>query len=1789
MENHQRQIAYERGEMAVGKSMNTWLGGMSKWENDINTQGRDAYIEKMKLYKERVAAKEKAKLTEEVISNSGWPNASPVPQNDSDVSSDDGYNGKTEASEPEVKYNRNDEDFHSLSNHFKPLYPMSSRSSVNSEWSRLDPKTYQSYTAGILHSSGKSERFLRLQKYFSVLERIADIEKKTGISKTTLDTSVAQEYFAKYDIQNLEELQWLYQELNEAQKNDEFLYDLKKLVAFQWKPERDYGLLYKQKSLGDLRQVYEQEDNDDDLADSGIGHFSLHDSLVFQNKSEMPRMANSIEEYSAPVGDICVTNIPKPNNNYEIYVESKTEEQNKENSETALHIRSISAPYLEPLEKSLSLNHKRSDSSKGSKFSRDWSTCKQDNGKPIVAEKSLIQRTSPQAGSGLSTHQGIGLVTESDRSTSQETSYKSENDIRCNIGTGQQTGSDARFVMRCSPQTRNSIKSFTGTGGFTSAGYLDTTVSSSFPTSTLSTVNSKSQYVSASAATLQPPVHSSIYVKKSFQQQQPCRVDVAVELYGNDSNMAPLTNTTNMFLQTPDPISSVTTQKPGINALIPTIATNSGRSTEDQPHDGFSCDSTILSGNINVIPFANRELRENEVKHPESCKDAKRRPVNVRETGSGVRHGFRYGVDQSNIADIRSTISMFEQMEVEQKPEMSSSVGIIDVNDKNSSCVRSDLHYMNESQILPSHPGCRNESREAGSYFEPTLRIKVSEKSEEKNYSKKFIFDSVCDKTNPSAPQIVKDESFRLQYSVITTQSAAKTTSINSSVCQNEKIPKFKIRNLRELAQGNDFSQGRFYTSIGDAPKTPWRKLEPIVQDSKEVKVQMTNDDPWLFPKRSFSTPSLGITKDIFADDSEDSEGTTSPKGSQQEWKRDDINPSDSVSVRSSNSSTETFIVKSSDEDSFPGSPGQRQSRQKYWTGSHDSFEKSRSAPDLVEEISEPSRPRSAKSYMNIPGESPDLQVQSHSIPRTVSGSLNDIFRQYGEERQFSQRILDQETHIVEDYNDEDDGSGIKVSEESDSMYYKYKEGDSDSSDAYFPPKRIFKNGTSGNTYRREIPNVKEKSPSIVGKMTLEYIHGIGSEQDKSKDGRSDSVIPHSMQRNDDKFRYNKDGNSHEMIIPPPREYQTENHIPPDVPPYPENSYFKKYLTLPWTKRKHMIRKPSSTKGESRTSATKISDQRPPKSPRTTRRFQGGIHSEKQDEQATSSPQTTSPYQPIKMFEINHQPIQTADTRFNKFNEQPVSKSETYVQISQPEYRNGPIPIHSPQPRDLPKVPALPSPKYLRPRSRLSAAEQLGVKSPPPIKSNGAFRHQTSDVPRIPLSPEKERRRKEEEEAYRRRRLEQLYEDERNRKISQQEADYQARKHSDYFFSPTSPSSHSDVPSQKSPIPQDRFDEPLGNYGVPPERRRGFQIQGKAKAIYNFTAQNPRELSFKKGDIIYLTRQIDKNWFEGERHGRLGIFPVNYIEVITSIEAAQSAARQAEGQARAKYNFNAQTSVELSLKKGEFVTLLRRVDENWYEGRIGNRQGIFPILYIDVIQEPSTPLVTPAPSVITTPMTGRGTPEMLSPVNYEAPTPPPQPSPSAYPSRAPEMAYGLQGRYSSSPGRGAPHGQFSPPSDGYYSSGRQDHVSPQRFNGIQSQRQYDSMSKLMNGSTHHLPTKVDTSTSSLRTKPSSSSVLKDTTPALSITAKSTSVPNINMSRSYPGYPVTKPKAQDDDLATSRYRAVYAYRPQNEDELELLEDDEVYVMEKCDDGWYVGTSIRTGMFGTFPGNYVQKIQ
>ena len=66
---------------------------------------------------------------------------------------------------------------------------------------------------------------------------------------------------------------------------------------------------------------------------------------------------------------------------------------------------------------------------------------------------------------------------------------------------------------------------------------------------------------------------------------------------------------------------------------------------------------------------------------------------------------------------------------------------------------------------------------------------------------------------------------------------------------------------------------------------------------------------------------------------------------------------------------------------------------------------------------------------------------------------------------------------------------------------------------------------------------------------------------------------------------------------------------------------------------------------------------------------------------------------------------------------------------------------------------------------------------------------------------------------------------------------------------------------------------------------------------------------------------------------------------------------------------------------------------------------------------------------------------------------------------------------------------------------------------------------------------------------------------------------------------TSPVSVDYGQVIGSYVALYAYEANNDDELDLMPGDVVKVVETCDDGWYVGTCQRTGVFGTFPGNYV----
>lgn len=54
------------------------------------------------------------------------------------------------------------------------------------------------------------------------------------------------------------------------------------------------------------------------------------------------------------------------------------------------------------------------------------------------------------------------------------------------------------------------------------------------------------------------------------------------------------------------------------------------------------------------------------------------------------------------------------------------------------------------------------------------------------------------------------------------------------------------------------------------------------------------------------------------------------------------------------------------------------------------------------------------------------------------------------------------------------------------------------------------------------------------------------------------------------------------------------------------------------------------------------------------------------------------------------------------------------------------------------------------------------------------------------------------------------------------------------------------------------------------------------RALYDYTAQDYDEVSFRDGDIIQNVQPIDEGWMYGtvQRTGRSGMLPANYVEGI---------------------------------------------------------------------------------------------------------------------------------------------------------------------------------------------------------------------------------------------------------------------------------------------------------------------
>lgn len=176
-----------------------------------------------------------------------------------------------------------------------------------------------------------------------------------------------------------------------------------------------------------------------------------------------------------------------------------------------------------------------------------------------------------------------------------------------------------------------------------------------------------------------------------------------------------------------------------------------------------------------------------------------------------------------------------------------------------------------------------------------------------------------------------------------------------------------------------------------------------------------------------------------------------------------------------------------------------------------------------------------------------------------------------------------------------------------------------------------------------------------------------------------------------------------------------------------------------------------------------------------------------------------------------------------------------------------------------------------------------------------------------------------------------------------------------------------------------------------------------AKATFDYTAENPDELSLKVGDIVSVSKMDEEGWWEGSLNGKQGVFPSNFVELVDSAPATSKSApavpppaggaRKPQGgvgfgnifsggqpklrstgtisenskseflkgtssgaskgkspQAamelvKVTFDYTAENDDELTLKVGDFIRIIKKENEGWWEGEFdGNpsKRGWFP-------------------------------------------------------------------------------------------------------------------------------------------------------------------------------------------------------------------------------------------------------
>lgn len=469
-------------------------------------------------------------------------------------------------------------------------------------------------------------------------------------------------------------------------------------------------------------------------------------------------------------------------------------------------------------------------------------------------------------------------------------------------------------------------------------------------------------------------------------------------------------------------------------------------------------------------------------------------------------------------------------------------------------------------------------------------------------------------------------------------------------------------------------------------------------------------------------------------------------------------------------------------------------------------------------------------------------------------------------------------------------------------------------------------------------------------------------------------------------------------------------------------------------------------------------------------------------------------------------------------------------------------------------------------------------------------------------------------------------------------------------------------PSNQSPSLQpSHAASPENNRPLMAQKQTNQCNQAFARALYDYISKESGDLSFKKGDIIVLQRKIDSQWFQGECGGKSGVFPLSYVQVMTPLPNQIATCK-------ALYDFRMTNDEEegcLTFRKDEIITVIRRVDENWAEGKLNEKIGIFPLAFVELnnVARALMKLSTnsqPGPSRVAPPTPTAEESIPLIPTDHSRtvstcvhpavqngalnndPVAVRQNSCQRTTDASPGTVTSSVGSVSDSNSTVSSSSSTTPNSSGNTSSGSSTAPSSpaskqpsQNANPFlpspQTPRQMIlQTSHITNAAPGVLPTSHITAQQSpqpprsgvpiahTRRSPPTNPPTEESGSLVfqqqqrekrhSFSVLTPSHHNCSNSNRHSAEIISSDAAGEapcaqlirhgsqrhrrsgsDLVATpalpASYVALYPYKPQKADELELKKGGVYLVTERCQDGWFKGTSSKTQKCGVFPGNYV----